>query len=59
MYHYNWLKITETADGVIVEDVVELSGEITGVNDLYWAFNRKDPFTGEKLAFAKWTESVG
>src|SRR5690625_2697945 len=52
-------RTTETVDGVKIEDVLEVSGEITGINDLYRAFNGKDPFTGEKLSFVKWTESVG
>ncbi len=52
-------RTTEPKEPMNWEGVAEFGLDIVGVNDLYRAFNGKDPFTGESLSFAAWLESVG
>src|SRR5690625_2097937 len=48
---------TAESKGTIPRDAVALEG--LDMSNLYKAFNGQDPFTGEKLDFGQWKETVG
>ncbi|UAC47150.1 hypothetical protein K6959_10365 [Bacillus aquiflavi] len=52
-------RTTQVSEGITLKGFLQGTGEVIGVNDLYRAFNGKDPFTGKKLSFPEWLEAVG